>query len=167
MPKLIKDHQIVEDDWSVLPKDAELGQVGERCLVPLKLWLEHTDSLRERLPAIGVWIDSDEDVVELAAEDCHRMPVIGVNFPAFADGRSFSTARLLRDRFRYQGEVRALGDFMRDQLFYLQRCGCNAFAPTNPWPDFESSLASLHDFSEPYQAASDLPKPLYERHQRG
>lgn len=167
MPKLIKDHQIVEDDWSVLPKDAELGQVGERCLVPLKLWLEHTDSLRERLPAIGVWIDSDEDVEELAAEDCHRMPVIGVNFPAFADGRSFSTARLLRDRFRYQGEVRALGDFMRDQLFYLQRCGCNAFAPTNPWPDFESSLASLHDFSEPYQAASDLAKPLYERHQRG
>ena len=166
MPKLIKDNQIIDDDWRALPKEAELDQVSDQCLVPLKLWLEHTDSLRQRLPNIGVWIDSDEDVEELAPEDCHQMPIIGVNFPAFADGRSFSTARLLRDRFRYEGEGRALGDFMRDQLFFLQRCGCDAFAPNTPWPDFESSLDSFHDFSEPYQAASDISQALFERHQR-
>lgn len=168
MPKLIKNNRVVENDgWTVLPKEVGLDQVNERCLVPLRLWLEHTDELRQRLPGIGVWIDSDEDVEKLAADDCHQMPVVGVNFPTFTDGRSFSTARLLRDRFRYQGEVRALGSFMRDQLFFLQRCGYNAFAPDTPWPDLEASMASLQDFSEPYQAASDITAPLFERRQRG
>lgn len=166
MPKLIKNNSVIQDDWDALPKDASVDQVTARCLVPLKLWLSDKASLRERLPEIGIWIDSDEDVEELPEEDRHQLPVIGVNFPAFADGRGFSTARILRDRYGYQGEIRALGHFMRDQLFFLQRCGCNAFAPTNPWPDLESSVESLRDFSEPYQAASDIAAPLFRRQQR-
>lgn len=165
MPKLIKGNSVIEDDWNVLPKDASSDQVEARCLVPLKLWLD-TPSLREQLPEVGVWIDSDEDVEQLSVEDLHQMPVVGVNFPALADGRSFSTARLLRDRYRYQGEVRALGHFMRDQLFFLQRCGCDAFAPAKPWPDFENSMDSLQVFSDPYQAASDIDKPLFRRESR-
>jgi len=167
MPRLIKHGVVTEDDWTVLPKDTSVEQVAAHSLVPLQFWLEHANSLRSRLPDIGVWIDSDEDVEQLPEQDLTQLTVIGVNFPAFMDGRGFSTARILRDRHGYAGELRAIGNFMRDQLYFLQRCGCDTFAPTTPWPEFEASVASLRDFSAPYQGASDVSEPLFRRVKRG
>lgn len=166
MPKLIKDGVVTEDQWEVLPKDATAEQVGPYSLVPLSLWLDAAEELRERLPDLGVWIDSDEDVENLPEADRDRLPIIAVNFPSFTDGRGFSTARLLRERYAYQGEIRAIGHFMRDQLFFLQRCGYDAFAPAEPWPEFDDSVSSLQDFDTPYQAASDIKEPLFRRLQR-
>jgi uncharacterized protein (DUF934 family) len=85
-----------------------------------------------------------------------------VHFPTFTDGRGYSTARLLRERYGYRGELRAVGDVLRDQLFYLSRVGFDAFALRQD-QDAEGALASLADFSESYQASVERPQPLFRR----
>ena len=87
---------------------------------------------------------------------------VEVNFPRFADGRGYSIARLLRERHGYTGELRAVGDVQRDQLFYLSRCGFDAFL-LREGEDAEGALAALRDFSEAYQASVERPQPLYRR----
>lgn len=161
MPKLIKDGVIVDDQRQLVAKDASLSDVsGAHYVVPLALWLAN----KAKLSAQGVdavWIDSDETAEQLG-EDTAELALIAVNFPAFADGRGFSTGRLLRERFKFTGELRAVGQVIQDQAHFLLRCGFNALdlrAGTN----LESALASLSDFSEHYQCAVDKPKPLFAR----
>lgn len=165
MPKLVKDGVIVEDTWTLLPKpeggatgiDVPAGQV----IVPLSVWLAQKSQLQSRTD-IGVWLDSDE-TADLLGEDAQSLPLVAVNFPTFMDGRAFSTARLLRERFGFTGELRAVGNFIRDQLCYLRRCGVNAFAFSNPETDLQVALKSLNDFTEYYQASVDQPLPLFRR----
>ncbi|KAF1052637.1 MAG: hypothetical protein GAK43_01802 [Stenotrophomonas maltophilia] len=111
-----------------------------------------------------MWLDSDEEP-EAIAEDLERFQVIGVNFPAFTDGRGFSIARLLRERFGFKGEIRALGDVLRDQLFFMQSCGFDAYA-IRADRDPHDALASLSDFSEVYQTSATQPQPLFRRRQQ-
>ena len=85
-----------------------------------------------------------------------------MNFPKFTDGRGYSSARLLRDRYSFRGEIRAIGDVLQDQLFYMKRCGIDAYALRED-KDIVAALASLRDFSETYQAAVDQPQPLFRR----
>jgi len=87
---------------------------------------------------------------------------VEVNFPSFTDGRGYSIARLLRERHGYQGELRAVGDVQRDQLFYLARCGFDAFL-LREGLDAQEALAALQDFSEAYQASVERPEPLFRR----
>jgi len=163
MPKLIKDGAIVDNSWQLLakPQGEETSDVpAGPVIVPLSVWLEQRDTLSQRND-IGVWLDSDNAAEELGA-DAAQLPLVAVNFPVFMDGRGFSLGRLLRERFGFTGELRAIGNFMRDQLFYLKRCGFNAF-DCNDDIDQEAALASLGDFSESYQAAADQPVPLFRR----
>jgi uncharacterized protein (DUF934 family) len=90
-----------------------------------------------------------------------ELVLVVINFPVFTDGRGFSYARELRER-GYRGELRASGNFIRDQLTYLQRCGFNAFRMADE-EQLASALDSLADFSESYQAAPDQPLPLFRR----
>jgi len=164
MLKLIKDGAIVANTWTLIPKtdDAANFPVPQgQVIVPLSVWQAQGPQLRARND-IGVWLDSDE-TAEALAEDVKHLPVIGVNFPGFMDGRAFSTARLLRERYGFKGELRAVGNFIRDQLCYLRRCGVNAFAFANPEVNLEIALKSLNDFSEYYQASVDQPLPLFRR----
>ena len=87
---------------------------------------------------------------------------VEVNFPRFTDGRGYSIARLLRERHGYRGELRAVGDVQRDQIFYLQRCGFDAFLLRDDL-DADESIAALADFSEAYQASVERPQPLFRR----
>ena len=165
MPKLIKDGVVVENTWTLLAKpegnsvDVEIpvGQV----IVPASVWIAQKEKLQSRTD-IGVWLDSDEGA-ELIGADVNRFPIIGVNFPLFMDGRAFSTARLLRERYGFTGELRAVGNFIRDQLCYLRRCGVNAFAFSNPDINLDEAASSLRDFQEYYQASVDQPLPLFRR----
>ena len=100
--------------------------------------------------------------MESIADDLQQFQVIALNFPVFSDGRNYSNARLLRDRYQYQGEVRAIGDVLRDQLFFMQRCGFDAFA-LRADRNADEALESLKDFSNTYQAATDQPLPLFRR----
>lgn len=165
MPKLVKDGAIIENTWTLLPKpEADAANVEiptGQVIVPLSVWQAQKLALQNRND-IGVWLDSDE-TADLLGEEAKNLPLIAVNFPTFMDGRAFTTARLLRERFGFTGELRAVGNFIRDQLCYLRRCGVNAFAFSNPDADLQAALKSLDDFTEYYQASVDQPLPLFRR----
>ena len=80
--------------------------------------------------------------------------MIGLDFPVFTDGRLFSVARTLRDQYGYQGEIRAMGGFIRDQIFFLSRVGVNSFE-MEEGSDLHGALSALDDFSVNYQVSSD------------
>ena len=163
MRQIIKGNEVVQDTWEILPKDATLEQLTNTgdIIVPLAMWLEHAHALKAREGRLGVWLDADEEA-EAIADDLEHFEVIALNFPVFSDGRNYSNARLLRDRHKYQGELRSIGDVLRDQLFFMRRCGFNAYALREDH-DPHAALASLNDFSEVYQAATDQPLPLFRR----
>ena len=87
---------------------------------------------------------------------------VEVNFPKFGDGRGYSIGRLLRERYGYRGELRAVGHITRDLLFYLESCGFDAFE-LRPGEDPQEALAAFEDFSEAYQASVARPLPLFRR----
>ena len=103
-----------------------------------------------------------DQAVEDIAEELEFFTLIALNFPVFTDGRHFSSARLLRERYAYSGEIRAIGDVLRDQLFYMQRCGFDAYA-IRPDRCPVDALQSLSELSVTYQAAYDETLPLYRR----
>ena len=174
MAKVIRSGRIAADDWQIVRlaegDSAETVAVPPgRAIVPLAVWQARRDELAARGADIGVWLAGDEDPAALAA-DLPRLAVVAVNFPKFADGRGYSIAALLRTRHGYRGELRAIGDVLRDQFFYLTRCGFDVLQPKEgKYTDaqLEAALASFADFSEPYQAAVDRPAPLFRRQQRG
>lgn len=163
MQRIIKNNQVVDETWHLLPKDVTLEELSncDDYIVPLQLWRDHAHALKARDGGLGVWLDSDEEAEEIG-EDAAQFQVIALNFPAFTDGRSYSNARLLRDRYQFKGELRAIGDVLRDQLFYMARCGFDAFAVRADKDPYEA-LESLKDFSVTYQAATDEPLPLFRR----
>jgi uncharacterized protein (DUF934 family) len=157
---LIKDRKIAEDVWTSV-SDAE-GQLPEGdIIVSLGLWQARRAELLGRNSRIGVSLNPENPPREIAA-DLDKLALVAVNFPASKDGRIFSTARLLRERYGYKGELRATGQFGRDQMFYLQRCGVNAF-DLGEGRNVDDCLKALEDFSVTYQAAADQPLPLYRR----
>lgn len=148
---------------------ASLAIPDGRVIIPLAVWLARGAELSGRLMQgeLGVWLDSYESPEALAesTEDLNRFSVIAIHFPRFVDGRGYSIARLLRTRFGYRGELRAIGDVLHDQLFYLKRCGFDAFA-VRADRDIEDAIRGFSDFSTPYQGAVDQPLPLFRRHAR-
>lgn len=160
MPKLIKHDRVIDDAWTLLGADATLGDVPANgpVLVPFRLWEAQRPALLVR-GEVGVWLASNEDPSRLA-EDVARLPVIAVDFPKFGDGRGFSTARLLRERHGFTGELRAVGDIFRDQLFYLRECGFDAFAVRSDL-DPEQELAGLTAWNRVYTASTHTPHPWF------
>src|SRR5690606_27713181 len=128
MQRSVKVGRILDVAWLLLDKDASLDGVPTSgdLIVPLRLWREHAHALKARDGGLGVWLDADEAVEDIA-DDLTHFQIVALNFPVFTDGRHYSSARLLRERYGYKGEVRAIGDVLRDQLFYMRRCGFDAF----------------------------------------
>lgn len=167
--QIIKNGTVVEDDWEVLRPEAgsapeQAAVPAGKVLVPLKVWRAQYAQLRQR-PDVGVWFASDERAEDLGA-DAAGLPLIAVDFPKFADGRGYSIAYHLRNRLGYRGELRAIGDVLRDQLFYMHRVGFDAFAVRQD-KDIQAAVRSLGDFSVGYQASADEALPLFRRAQRG
>ena len=165
MQRIIKNEQIIDETWHLLTKEETLDGLSncDDVIVPLHLWIDHAHALKARDGGLGIWLDSNEQVEEIA-DDLEHFQVIALNFPKFTDGRHYSSARLLRERYGYKGEIRAIGDVLRDQLFYMRRCGFDAFA-IRADRDPEDALQSLKDFSVRYQAAVDERLPLFRRRQ--
>ena len=162
MPAIIKNNQVVDDQWTLLEADAQLEQALQtaQAIIPLPLWQQHKEQL-QGLPPLGDWLESDQ-VIEDLVDDLAHFAVIALNFPVFTDGRHFSSARLLRERYAYRGEIRAIGDVARDQLFFMQRCGFDAYVIRADRCPVDA-LQSLTDLSVSYQAAYDQNLPLYRR----
>ena len=115
----------------------------------------------------GIWLDTHEKLEDLIAAvgDINKLPIIAVHVERFADGRIFSLGTLLRTRYGFKNELRAFGDVLKDQLFFLKRSGFTSFeirADRNA----EDAISSLQDFSQPYQGAVDEPKPVFLRYNR-
>ncbi|WP_271408167.1 DUF934 domain-containing protein [Pseudomonas sp. Q1-7] len=163
MQRIIKNGQVIDETWHLLAKDATLDGIPncDDIIIPLALWRDHAHALKARDGGLGIWLDSDEEIEEIA-DDLAHFQVIALNFPAFTDGRHSSTAYLLRQRYGYQGEVRAIGDVLRDQLFALRRCGFDAFALRADKDPYDA-LKAFEEFAEVYQASSDQPLPLFRR----
>ncbi len=157
--KMIKDGQVVDNNWAVIQSSEEAIPEGE-VIVPAAVWIEQTE-LHTRKD-VGIWLNNDIELENIAPQ-LLALPVIAINFPVFMDGRGFSLARLLRERYGYQGEVRAIGHIIRDQLCYLKRCGFNAFTFVDPNVDINTAVESLNDFTEAYQTSVDMPEPLFRR----
>ena len=168
MRNIIKNKSVVADDWTVLrlaeeqTPDAVTVPAG-KVIVPLTVWQAQRAELEGRAE-LGVWIASSERPEELKG-DLARFALIAVDFPKFADGRGYSIAYNLRARLGYTGELRAIGDVLRDQLFYMQRVGFDAFAVRED-KNIHDALKGLTDFSEVYQTSWDQKSPLFRRVQR-
>jgi len=169
MAEVLRDGAVVEDPWHVLrlaegesPDHVAVPQGA--VIVPLDVWRTRRGELQDR-PELGVWLKSSEGP-ELIAADFNHFRIIAVDFPKFTDGRGYSTATLLRTRYGWRGELRAIGDVLRDQLFFLRRCGFNSFALRQD-QDAHAALANWTPFTDPYQGAVDVPQPLWRRHARG
>ncbi|WP_447591071.1 DUF934 domain-containing protein [Aquipseudomonas campi] len=163
MQRIIKNGQVIDESWHLLPKETTLDDLSncDDLIVPLALWVEHGHALKARDGGLGVWLDAGEEIEEIA-DQLDNFKVIALNFPAFTDGRHSSTAYLLRQRYGYTGEVRAIGDILRDQLFALKRCGFDAFALREDKDPYDA-IKAFEDYSEVYQASSDQTLPLFRR----
>ncbi|RZI41213.1 DUF934 domain-containing protein [Herbaspirillum sp. HC18] len=169
MRNIIKNKAVVADDWTVLrltedDTPDEIGVPEGKVIVPLKVWQAQRATLEKRAE-LGVWIGSSERPEELK-DDLGHFALVAVDFPKFADGRGYSIAYNLRSRLGYEGELRAIGDVLRDQLFLMQRVGFNAFAVRED-RDIHVALKGLTDFSEVYSNSWDKKAPLFRRVQRG
>lgn len=167
--QIIKGREVVADDWAVLRleegEDAASVPVREgKVIVPLAVWLAQREALAGR-PQLGVWIGAGERPEQLRG-DLGNFAVVAVDFPKFSDGRGYSIAYNLRMRLGYRGELRAIGDVLRDQLFPMQRVGFDAYA-TRQDRSIHDALKGLTVFSEVYQASVDSKLPLYRRQPRG
>lgn len=163
MATLIKNKQIAPDTWQQLKPAAAGGSLALTAnvpltgdwIVPLAIWNEQRSQRAEtsgRSGRNGVLLENTDDPRALAA-DFDKLALIAVRFPKFTDGRGYSIARLLR-RLGWKGELRAVGDVLRDQLFYMARCGFDAFE-LRADQDAQSALCAFSDFSAPYQPAVD------------
>jgi uncharacterized protein (DUF934 family) len=162
---LIRNRKLAQDLWKLLPSQPEgaLPAVPAegRLIVPLAVWNAVRDELLGRADSIGILLRPEDDPAAIAA-DLQHVDLIAVHFPSFTDGRGYSIARLLRERYGWRGELRATGDIQRDQLLFLERCGFDALE-LREGEDIEAALTAFDDFSEAYQAAVHPPLPLFRR----
>lgn len=160
MPTLIDRHGRVADRWVAVDRLDRDPPMGAWILVGLQDWRTDSAAWTARAGRVGVELSTADDPAELAG-DLDRLSLIAVRFPAFTDGRGYSIARLLRDRYRWTGELRAVGDVLRDQLLALARCGFDTFALADD-VDASRALTAFGEFDERYQADAQ-GAALFER----
>lgn len=181
MNNLIRLHdgvaQLAPDDtWVLLREVPDVLPEGS-LILPLETWLsrrselarepdvghDHSraSSLLQRRNAPGVWLAPDDDV-EALREHLSALPLIAIDFPSFRDGRGYSLAYLLRRRLGWQGELRAVGDVLRDQLAHMRQCGFDSFA-VRADKSVDDALKGLAGLSVLYGRSAIEPRPLFRR----
>ncbi|AQV95387.1 oxidoreductase [Cupriavidus necator] len=163
---------IVDDAWTVLRGTAEQPLTDEQIaaavqsqdavLFPLSVWKASETLLAGRDTArTGVWLAPEDEPGDAEALFA-RVALVAVDFPVFRDGRGFSTAYLLRTRYHWKGQLRAIGDVLRDQLNFMKRCGFDAFA-VRADKSIDDAIKGFTEFTVAYQASVDEPLPLFRR----
>jgi len=154
---LIRTTGAVDDPWLTL-KDEDALPADGAVIVTLARWQANRDTLLARPSPLGISLKSEQPP-SLIAADIERFDLIALDFPKFTNGRAYSSARLLRERYGYRGELRAVGNVLRDQLQFMLRCGFDSFeipatADTAAW------LKAFGDFTLAYQPAADARAPV-------
>lgn len=158
--RIIENQRIVDDAWVHVADDAALPAQGD-VIVSLDRYRELRGALQKRSGRLGVRLHSNQEAKEVAPF-VQELSLIAVEFPGFKDGRGYTTGRLLRERFGFRGQLRAVGDVLRDQLFYMTRCGFDAFE-LKAGKSLEEALGAFSEYSVTYQGAVDDPRPLFRR----
>ncbi len=158
---LLRNQRVEADDYTLLADDAPLPATG-KLIVSYSRWQAERDALLASARVIGVKIPNTIDIAGVLPEIADR-PLIALDFPAFPDGRAYSQARLLAERFAYKGELRATGRaVVRDQIGFMVRCGFTSFE-LREGQDPAACLAAIHEFSLPYQQAADRAETVFLR----
>jgi uncharacterized protein (DUF934 family) len=150
--RIIKDRSIIEDHWQRVADDAALPATGD-IFVSHKRWQQERAALLSRKAKLGVIIGNGIAAEEIK-DDLQHFQLIAIEFPQFKDGRGYTYARLLRERYHFTHEIRAIGNVLRDQLLPMSRCGINAFE-LDSGRSLEDALTAFNDFSVRYQPAAD------------
>ena len=160
MPLIKQKNVVTDDSWTFVADDAEVPASGD-----LVVSVARAKELIQRNGRLGVRVEPEDDVNEVA-KVLSKVSLIAINFPKFGDGRGYTKARLLRERFGFKGELRAIGEVLADQLQYMLRCGFDSFGLAEG-KDVAAAIRAMDDFTVTYQAATDDPRPLYRRVTRG
>lgn len=166
MTKLLKDGKVTPDTWVHVADGDAVPETGP-VIVTLARWQAEHNSLAGRADCLGIRLESGQSP-EAIEGDLARFAVVALEFPKFGDGRAYSHARMLKDRLGYVGEVRAVGDVLRDQYRAMHRCGFDALEIPGERPadrleaDWRAALGELR---HAYQPALRGPAPvLRQRH---
>jgi uncharacterized protein (DUF934 family) len=156
---LLKGDKLTADPWVRIAR-ADPVPDGAAALFTCEQWRRERERLLARNAPLGIVLPSDESPLSIA-DDLPRLGLVALEFPKFTHGRPYSHARLLRQRLGYRGEVRAVGNVLRDQIFFMRRCGFDAFelpdgADVGTW---QSAFGEISVF---YQAAADRAAPAIE-----
>ena len=149
---LIRQGRVTENEWSLATTTEEIQPLGPLYVTP-ELWAEARETLLQSGRPLGLWLKSDQRPQDVA-DDIRHFQSIALEFPKFTDGRAYTAARILRERLGFTGELRAVGQVLRDQLLFMQRCGFDAFELAKE-EDAEEWLEALKEFSIWYQSAGD------------
>jgi uncharacterized protein (DUF934 family) len=159
MRQLIRQLEIVSDDW----RHAEQDPLGESAslIIPFAQWQQEREQWLARKIRLGVRLGPAHPVESLAP-DLNSLSLVAIEFGGISEGRGYTQAQMLRQRYKFTGEVRAVGKVQRDQFFYMARCGFDAFELPEG-ADLEGALASFKDFTVAYQPAADVAVTLRRR----
>lgn len=154
---LIADGELAAENAWCVSYDTETLPEQRPAFVPLALWQANQDDVE-----LAPLLSSDTELTTELGQQLSGTNAIAVDFPAFTDGRGYSLARLLRERYGYTGEIRAVGDVLVDQLDYMRRCGFTAMAlRDDQHPD--DAIRALNMFSVRYQTDVEQRQALFER----
>ena len=149
---LIKEGKLVNDPFKNV-SDCETVPAKGPVIVSIDQWMVRRDDLLKRSDLIGIWLKSDEHPETIAGDLAH-LSLVALEFPSFRDGRAYSYARLLRDKYVFSGEIRAVGDVLLDQLHFMVRSGFDAFEVKSENPLDAYNIAAA-DYSVWYQQTGD------------
>lgn len=159
---LIKNGRIAEEDWAFVEGDTPLPD--GKVTVTLERFKAEREALLGRNAPLGVRLLPEDDPHDLA-EDLARLELVEVTFPKYVDGRGYSQAQLLRRRLGYKGELRAIGDVLRDQALLMVRSGFDALVLTNT--DEAGFEAAVAEYAEIYQADAQGEATVFSKRHQG
>ena len=165
MPKLIEladgEARWADDAFVNVTDEDAIPESGDVILSLARFEAEGDALLSSNSRRVGVRIESDQEI-EVLAYDLPRIAVVALAFPKYRDGRAYTSARLLRERFGYQGQVRAVGDVLQEQAGFMVRCGFDAFEPNDGATPAAWTKATRR-FRHVYQRAADNREVAFEQ----
>jgi len=159
MSRVLRRHEFVDDDWVSLGEQPPAE--GAVVIVPFARFREQADGWRAWKGPLGVRLSPPDRVEDLAA-DLACFSLVALEFTGPGEGRGYTQAKLLRKRYKFAGELRAVGHVKQDQLYLMSRCGIDSFALSsteNP----EEALATLQRFKVAYTPGAPIPSLTRER----